>query len=156
MEKFFLVVTLTSLSSLLNLIPRHKMVTLLMVSRLIDMANPLTIVVALSSPWECNSMENPWAKSSSYPFKNSKKHNHWCLLNLSTTGGCWWILLVSEGFILLNPHPISSIVPPWCYLGVEFKKKIKQPQWWNSVKFLGSSEGEGAIIDINQTSFLFS
>jgi len=50
MKKFFIVVTLTSLSSFLYLILRGKVFILLMVLGIREMENPLTTAVALSSP----------------------------------------------------------------------------------------------------------
>lgn len=100
---------LLALSSFLHCTHWGSVVILLITSRLIVIENPLTAVVGLVLGWGLSAMKNFWAISSSYPLRNSKNPNQWCLLNISTIGGWRWILYVSLGSLLLNLVPISLL-----------------------------------------------
>lgn len=51
---------------------------------------------------------------------------------------------MSEGSLVLNPPPVSSTIPPWFYLGVEFKKKSNNTNGETVLSFLVLVREKGA------------
>ena len=109
MKRFFLTLALIVLYYLLHWIPTGRVVTLIIRLWMIEIANPLTTMVALTLVWDFRAIENSYVMSSSYPFSSSKNPNHWCLLKMSNIGGWRWIILVSVRSLLLNTPPISFL-----------------------------------------------
>ena len=113
------------------------------------MTNPFITVVAVASPWGCSVMENSWLMSSSYPFSSSKKPNHWCIIKMFTTWGCWWILLVSVGSLIL---PLIGVTQVWDSIFFLFFKAISVVE--TMLNSFISVRLKDARIDIKQTLFL--
>ena len=96
-KNFLLETWLSPLSSFLHGTPRGSVVTLLMSSGVSSMERPLTTIVAWILLSGMREREKYQATSSSYPLNFFKNPIQLCLVNISSTWGCCWILTVFVG-----------------------------------------------------------
>ena len=107
-RNLFLAIWLSRLSSFLQGTPRGNVVILLMSSGVISMERPLTTTVAWVLVSGMRERAKSQATSSSYPLNFSKYPIQLYLVMIYNTRGCWWILTVLMGSLLLNPPVILS------------------------------------------------
>jgi len=95
-------------SSFLHVIPRGSVVTLLMSSGVSFIERPLITIMAWILVSGVRERANSQATSSSYPLNFLKNPIQLCLVKISSTWGCCWILIVLVGYLLLN-HPVILV-----------------------------------------------
>ena len=105
-KKLFFARVLLPLSSFLHGNPKGSVVIQLITSGVIATDKTFTTPVALVLVRGMSERENSLTTSSLYSLILSKDPIHWCLVKISTTRGCWWILAVFVDSLLSKPPAI--------------------------------------------------
>lgn len=108
-NNFFFAMVLLHLTYFLHGNPKGTVLIFFITLGVITTDRPFTIAVAWNLVRGMSERGKSLATSSSSPLIHSKSPIHSCFVKIYTIGGCWWILTMFVGSILLKP----PIIFPW-------------------------------------------